>query len=134
MGMTPTVAEIMTVPLVSDIKKGHPKLAIRVLSAFSGHLLDWLQRGKLELAVSEQIGRTILVENVAGAGGALGAAQVARAPADGSVLFIGTIAHVISPQITHPAQYDPVKDFTPSHCSSPCRTFSSLTRTSKRQA
>jgi len=52
MGMTPTVAEIMTVPLVSEIKKHHPELAIRVLSGFSGHLLDWLQRGELELAIS----------------------------------------------------------------------------------
>ncbi|CCE97016.1 LysR substrate-binding domain-containing protein [Sinorhizobium fredii] len=52
MGMTPTVAEIMTVPLVNEIKKAHPELSIRVLSAFSGHLLDWLQRGELELAVS----------------------------------------------------------------------------------
>ncbi|SDN41911.1 LysR substrate-binding domain-containing protein [Ensifer sp. YR511] len=52
MGMTPTVAEIMTVPLVSEIKKAHPKLAIRILSAFSGHLMDWLQRGEVELAVS----------------------------------------------------------------------------------
>jgi LysR family transcriptional regulator, nitrogen assimilation regulatory protein len=51
-GVTPTVAEIVTVPLVKKIRESHPELGIRFSSAFSGHLLDWLQRGELELAVS----------------------------------------------------------------------------------
>jgi LysR family transcriptional regulator, nitrogen assimilation regulatory protein len=51
-GVTPTVAEIVTVPLVRHIKEIHPELGLRFGSAFSGHLLDWVQRGELELAVS----------------------------------------------------------------------------------
>jgi LysR family nitrogen assimilation transcriptional regulator len=51
-GTTPTVAEIVTVPLVSRIRQAHPDLAVRFSSAFSGYLLDWLQRGELELAIS----------------------------------------------------------------------------------
>lgn len=51
-GTTPTVSEIITVPLVSQVRQAHPQLAIRLASAFTGHLLDWLQRGELELAVS----------------------------------------------------------------------------------
>jgi LysR family transcriptional regulator, nitrogen assimilation regulatory protein len=51
-GVTPTVAEIVTVPLVRRIREAHPQLAVRFSSAFSGHLLDWLQRGELELTVS----------------------------------------------------------------------------------
>ncbi|MFG1270722.1 LysR family transcriptional regulator [Xanthobacter versatilis] len=51
-GTTPTVAEIVTVPLVRKIKQTHPELAVRFSSAFSGHLLDWLQRGELDLTVS----------------------------------------------------------------------------------
>lgn len=52
LGTTPTVAEIVTVPLVRRIKDSHPDLSIRLCSAFTGHLLDWLQRGELDLAVS----------------------------------------------------------------------------------
>ena len=52
LGTTPTVAEIATVPLVRMVTEAQPQLAIRVTSAFSGHLLDWLQRGELDLAVS----------------------------------------------------------------------------------
>lgn len=51
-GTTPTVAEIVTVPLVRKIRDAHPHLAIRLSSAFSGYLLDWLQRGELDLAIS----------------------------------------------------------------------------------
>jgi DNA-binding transcriptional LysR family regulator len=51
-GTTPTVAEIVTVPLVRHIREAHPHLSVRLSSAFSGHLLDWLQRGELEMAVS----------------------------------------------------------------------------------
>ncbi|MFF5864380.1 LysR family transcriptional regulator [Pseudomonas sp. NPDC012596] len=51
-GTTPTIAEIMTVRLVKRIREEHPDLSIRISSAFSGYLLDWIQRGELELAVS----------------------------------------------------------------------------------
>ena len=50
-GTTPTVAAIVTVPLVRRVKQAHPELGIRLSSAFSGHLLDWLQRSDLDLAV-----------------------------------------------------------------------------------
>jgi DNA-binding transcriptional LysR family regulator len=51
-GTTPTIAEIITIPLTRRMKEAHPQLHIRFSSAFSGHLLDWLQRGELELAMS----------------------------------------------------------------------------------
>lgn len=51
-GTMPTVAEIVTVPLVRRIKEAHPALAVRFSSAFSGYLLDSLQRGELDLVVS----------------------------------------------------------------------------------
>lgn len=51
-GMPPTVAEIVTVPLVRRLRERHPELAVRFSSAFSGHLLDWLQRGELEVSLS----------------------------------------------------------------------------------
>lgn len=51
-GTTPTVAEIITVPLVRKIRDAQPNLAVRFSSAYSGYLLDWLQRGELELAIT----------------------------------------------------------------------------------
>lgn len=64
--------------------------------------------------LGERIGRTVVVENVGGGGGAIGAAKVAKAAADGSVLLMGTVAtHAINPLATTPSPYDPQKDFTP---------------------
>lgn len=51
-GMTPTVGQIVTLPLVKRLREAHPMLSVRVASAFSGFLLDWLQRGELEIVVS----------------------------------------------------------------------------------
>jgi tripartite-type tricarboxylate transporter receptor subunit TctC len=64
--------------------------------------------------LSERIARTIVVENVGGGGGSIGAAKVAKAAADGSVLLMGTIAtHVINPLSAGSSSYDPQRDFTP---------------------
>jgi DNA-binding transcriptional LysR family regulator len=51
-GTTPTVAEIITVPLVVRLRDLHPNLALRLSSAYSGHLIDWLQRGQIDVAVT----------------------------------------------------------------------------------
>lgn len=51
-GTTPTVAEIVTIPLMKRVRDAHPQLGVRFCSAFTGYLLDWLQRGELDLAVS----------------------------------------------------------------------------------
>lgn len=52
LGTTPTVGDMMTVPLMERIHKEHPNLTLRFSAAFTGHLLDWLQRGELDIAVS----------------------------------------------------------------------------------
>ena len=55
----------------------------------------------------ERIARSVVVENVAGGGGAIGAAKVAKATADGIVLLMGTVAtHAINPLSTPPSPYD----------------------------
>jgi LysR family transcriptional regulator, nitrogen assimilation regulatory protein len=51
-GTTPTVAEIVTVPLVRKVEESHPQLRIRLTAAYSVYLIDWLQRGILDVAIS----------------------------------------------------------------------------------
>jgi tripartite-type tricarboxylate transporter receptor subunit TctC len=54
----------------------------------------------------------VTVDNRAGAGGTIGSALVARAPADGYTLLLGSIStHAISPGLYSKMPYDPVKDF-----------------------
>jgi tripartite-type tricarboxylate transporter receptor subunit TctC len=55
---------------------------------------------------------TVIVENRAGANGALAAAQLARMPADGHTLMMVVSGHITNPLIMANAGYDPLKDFT----------------------
>jgi tripartite-type tricarboxylate transporter receptor subunit TctC len=64
--------------------------------------------------LSTQLGQGVVIENRGGAGGTLGTAVVAKAPADGYMLTVGTTStHVVAPSVFQKLEYDPVKDFQP---------------------
>ena len=64
--------------------------------------------------MSQELGQQIVVQNVGGAGGSLGAQQVAKADADGYTILMGTVAtHALNPLILKQKPYDPVADFAP---------------------
>lgn len=64
--------------------------------------------------VSQDLGQQMVVDNRPGAGGTIGAAEAAKAPADGYTLLLTTSStHAISPHLMPRLAYDPRKDFTP---------------------
>jgi tripartite-type tricarboxylate transporter receptor subunit TctC len=56
-------------------------------------------------------GQPVVVENRPGAGGTLGAAQVAKAEADGHTLLVVSTGHVVNPVLYSGIQYDTLGDF-----------------------
>ena len=50
-GMPPTIGEMITVPLTRLLQDIHPLMSFRYTAGFNGHLLDWLQRGDLDMAI-----------------------------------------------------------------------------------
>jgi tripartite-type tricarboxylate transporter receptor subunit TctC len=56
------------------------------------------------------IGAQVVIENKPGAGGTLGAAQVAKAPADGYTLLVHSSGHVVNPALYEKLSYDTLKD------------------------
>ena len=57
------------------------------------------------------IGQQVVVENKPGAGGTVGAAQVAKAAADGYTLLVHSSGHVVNPALYPKLAYDTLKDF-----------------------
>ena len=63
--------------------------------------------------MSATLGQQIVVQNVGGAGGTLGATQVAKADADGYTLLLHHIGMSTAPSLYPDLAFDPVADFAP---------------------
>ncbi len=62
--------------------------------------------------LSERLGKQVIVDNRAGAGGVIGTEVAANSPNDGYTLLIISIAHTVNPWL-YTLKYDPIKSFTP---------------------
>jgi tripartite-type tricarboxylate transporter receptor subunit TctC len=92
----------------------YPSKPIRLVAPFApGGALDLIARG-LGAKLSESTGQPVVVENRAGASGAIGSEFVARSPPDGYTLLLGaTTTHGINPAFNPKSlPYDALKDFT----------------------
>lgn len=91
-----------------------PAKPIRVVVPFpAGSATDTITR-VLAQSVSQSIGQTLVVENKAGADGAIAAGEVAKAAPDGYTLLMATNSPMSAvPAMKKNPPYDPVADFTP---------------------
>ena len=92
-----------------------PSKPIRLIAPFApGGALDLIARG-LGAKLSESMGQPVVVENRAGASGAIGSDAVAKSAPDGYTVLLGaTTTHGINPAFNPKSlPYDAVKDFTP---------------------
>ncbi len=92
-------------------QSAYPERTVRVIVPFApGGATDAVARPWSE-KMRQALG-SLVMENMGGAGGALGATAAARAKPDGYTLLIGSIStQVITPVISNPKPYDSVKDF-----------------------
>jgi tripartite-type tricarboxylate transporter receptor subunit TctC len=94
-------------------KDSYPNRPVRMVVPFAaggpGDIFARLIAQKL----SEQLGQQFFIENRAGAGGNIGAELVARAPADGYTLLVGSSTVWVNASLYPEMHYDPVKDFDP---------------------
>jgi tripartite-type tricarboxylate transporter receptor subunit TctC len=92
--------------------QGFPNKPLRMVVTFPpGGAPDILAR---LFADKTQLGQPVVVENKPGAGGNIGADAVAKSPADGHTLVMGTVGtHSINGSLYSKMPYDMVKDFTP---------------------
>lgn len=88
-----------------------PNRPIRAIVPFSaGGPTDILARMMAE-PVGTALGQSMVIENRTGAGGAIGADLVAKAPPDGHTILIHDSGHAVAPALVARLPFDPVADF-----------------------
>jgi tripartite-type tricarboxylate transporter receptor subunit TctC len=95
------------------VAQGFPDRPLRLVIGFApGGNVDIVNRIVAQ-GMSDILKQPIVVENRAGANGAIGAEYVARAASDGYTLFVAVAeTHALNPSLRKALPYDPVKDFT----------------------
>ena len=90
-----------------------PTKPVRVVVTFSpGGSSDIVAR-LIAIPLQAELGQSVIVDNKPGAGGTIGALEVARATPDGYTLLLSNSAPIsISPAMQDEPRYDPVKSFT----------------------
>ncbi len=99
-------------PLVARAQTDWPKAGpIKLVVPFTaGSGTDIVAR-TLGEKLGPLLGAQVVIENKPGAGGTLGAAQVAKAPADGYMLLIHSSGHLVNPALYTKLSYDTLRDF-----------------------
>ena len=90
----------------------YPSKPIRLIIPFPpGGSNDVVGR-MIATQMSEKLGKQVIVDNRAGAGGVIGTEVAAGSPPDGYTLLIVSIAHAVNPWL-YKLKYDPIKSFAP---------------------
>jgi tripartite-type tricarboxylate transporter receptor subunit TctC len=91
----------------------YPQKPVTVIVPFAaGGPTDTVAR-LLGVAMGKSLKTQIIVENVGGAGGTIGAARVAKAAPDGYTLLLHHVGHATAPALYRKLPYDVVVDFEP---------------------
>jgi tripartite-type tricarboxylate transporter receptor subunit TctC len=100
-------------PLPALAQGSDPPRTIRLIVPVPpGGSVDALAR-LLARHLTEQLGQSVVVENIGGAGGNLAFEQVANARPDGSVLLAGWDSLAINPSLFKGLTWDPLRSFVP---------------------
>ena len=105
---------LLSYQLVFAQANNYPNHQIKIISPFAtGGIADGFSR-IIAQGLSESFGQPVIVENKTGGGGNIGADFVAKSPADGYTLIMGSIGtHAVNPFLVKNMPYDPLKDFVP---------------------
>jgi tripartite-type tricarboxylate transporter receptor subunit TctC len=95
----------------SALAQTFPSKAVTIVVPFTaGGPTDTVARS-LAQAMGKHLGQSVIVENVAGAGGTVGAGRVKNANADGHTLLLHHIGMSTAPALYRKLQYNPLTDF-----------------------
>lgn len=112
-GAVALITTSMLLPAAVQAQTKFPERSLRLVVPFApGGVNDIIGR-RWAQDLGKVLGQNVIVENRAGASGAIGSLEVARSKPDGHTLLIAnTTTHVLSPLGNPKLGYDPLKDFT----------------------
>jgi len=110
--LLPLLAGLGLQPLAQA--QDYPNKAIKFVVPYPpGGPLDGIARLMAD-KMKDGLGQPVIIENKPGAGGNIGANQVAKSDPDGYTIVMGAVAtHAINPNLFSNIPYDPIKDFAP---------------------
>jgi tripartite-type tricarboxylate transporter receptor subunit TctC len=105
---------IAAMPFAAMAQESYPSRPVKIVAPQGpGGGVDLVARMLAE-RLQRTLGQPFVIDNQAGAGGAIATRMVAHAPADGYTLMIGYVAtHATNPAVKRNLGYDAVRDFTP---------------------
>jgi tripartite-type tricarboxylate transporter receptor subunit TctC len=100
-------------PAAADNHGNYPNKPIKMVVGFApGGATDIVAR-LIGVEMEKRLGQPIVIDNKAGGGSNIGAAEAARAAPDGYTLFMMTVAQSINPAVYSKLNYNTQKDFEP---------------------
>ena len=87
----------------------YPEKPVRIVVPFAPAGAGDLFARSVAQHLTETLGQQFIVENIAGAGGTLGAANAARRPGDGYTFFLGAVHHTIAESLYTKLSYSITK-------------------------
>lgn len=91
----------------------YPNRPIKMVIPYAaGGPMDFIGR-TLSPRLAQSLGQPLVIENRAGAGGAIGTDVVAKSAGDGYTLLNTSSSHASLPVVSPSLPYDPIKDFAP---------------------
>jgi tripartite-type tricarboxylate transporter receptor subunit TctC len=91
----------------------YPTKPVKIIIPFPAGGVTDLAGRLIAQKLSEKLGQQFYIENIGGAGGNLGMAQVARAPGDGYTVLLSSSSVTVNPSLYNKMPFDVEKDLIP---------------------
>ena len=114
MRIVPYIASVIFAAATCALAQGYPEKPLRLVVPYPpGGNIDITARS-ISPGLSELLRQSVVIDNRSGAGGTIGADHVAKAPADGYTILVGSSGTLtVAPSLYTKNPYHPVRDFAP---------------------
>ncbi|MDR6538018.1 tripartite tricarboxylate transporter substrate binding protein [Variovorax soli] len=104
---------VAAVTTAAPVHAAFPDKPVKIVVPFApGGGTDLVAR-TMGIAMGQELGQPVIIDNKPGAGTIIGTDAVAKSPADGYTLVMATVAHVVNPSLQSKLPYNYEKGFAP---------------------